>query len=182
MKTIEDIEKEYNDFEYIPKSINNLEELEVWTMVVFDDIDENLRVLGIDYRNNKTCKVIGTIRNLFLFVYEYEDVSFYDKDNKLVEEAYILNEMYKNYFKQIIHYSNEENYNEMFKFANFLVMYYKKDLDYIDGERNDLEYTQKGYGCVNNKDEDNSLVVHDFFIKKINEFKEVKGIEKVKKI
>lgn len=182
MKTMEDIEKEYDEFECRQKPINSIEELESWIEVALGDIDENLRVLDIDSNGNRRCRIAGSIRNLLPFLYEYEDLSYYDKDDKLIKDARIINGMYADYFKQIIHYSNEDNYVEMFRFADFLVMYYEKDLDYIYAERDDLDYIKKGYSCVNYKDEDNSLLVHEFFSIKINEFKESKGIEKVKKI
>lgn len=168
MKTIEDIEEEYNVFKRRLGTIKSIEELEGWIEVIFGDIAENIRVLKVDYRNNRINKVAGYIRNLFPFIYETEDLSFYDEDNKLLEEAYLLNRIYENYFKKIIHYSNEDNINEMSKLTDFLILYYERDLDYIYGERADLEYAQKGYGCVNNRDEDNSEVVHEFFINKIN--------------
>lgn len=182
MKTIEDIEKEYNVFKRRIGTVKSVEELEGWIEVIFGDIIENIRVLRVDYKNNRMNKIVGYIRNLFPFIYETEDLSIYDKDNKLLEEAFWLNKIYENYFKQIIYYSNENNIKEMSKLTDFLSLYYEKDLDYIYGERADLEYTQKGYGCINNRDEDNSEVVHEFFINKLNELSEVKGIEKVMKM
>lgn len=182
MKTIEDIEKEYSEFTIRINTINSFKEFMAWMQVAFDEIDQNIKVLKQDYGDNRRAKIAGTIRNLFPFIYEYEDVSFYDKDTELVEEAYLLNKIYKNYMKQIVFYANEDNYKEMARFADFIFMYYDKDGDYIYSERDDLEYVKKGYGCVNNRDEDNSEVVHEFFMNKINEFKGVKGIEKVKKM
>ena len=182
MKTLEDMEKEYGEHECRIYTINNLKELESWILVAFDDISENIKVLRIDYRNNKDCKTMGIIRNLLPFLFEYEDVTFYDKDNKLIYEAYLVNRMYENYFKQILHYSTEENCGEMAKLADFIMMHYDIDCDYIDNERDVLEYQRKGYGYIGNNCEDNSEVVHDFFIEKINELSNVKGIEKVKKM
>lgn len=182
MKTLKDIEKEYSKHVCRLGTINNLQELRGWLLVAFDDISENIKVLNTDYRNNRNCMVIGSIRNLFPFLFKYEDVSFYEKDNKLVQEAYIINKLYENYFRQIFNYSNEDNYKEMAKLADFIMMYYDKDSDYIDNERDELEYLNKGYGYISNCDEDNSEIVHGFFITKLDKLSETKGIEKVKKM
>ena len=182
MKTLEDIKKEYSEHVCRLGTINSLKELQGWLLVAFDDIDENVKVLNSDYRANRNCMVLGSIRNLFPFLFEYEDVSFYEKDNKDVQEAYIINKLYKNYFTQVFKYSTEDNYKEMARLADFMMMYYDKDSDYISNERDALEYIRKGYGYISNCDEDDSLAVHEFFITKLDKLSETKGIEKVKKM
>lgn len=182
MKTITDIEEEYSEFSIRIATINSFNEFRAWIQVAFNEINHNIGVLKQDYSDNRRCKIAGTFRNLLPFLYEYEDVSFYDKDNKLVEDAYLLNQMYLSYLKQLLNCSTEENYKIMAKLADFIMMYYDKDGDYIYSERDDLEYARKGYSCVNYKDEDNSEVVHEFFSTKINELTSTKGIEKVNKM
>lgn len=182
MKTLNDIEKEYSEFNIRIDTITSFEEFETWIQIAFMDIKENIKVLTMDYKNNRNAKILGSIRNLLPFLYEYEDTSFYDKDNEYVEEAFLLNKLYENYFKQIYYYSSNYNYNEMAKLADFMMVYYDRNTDYIYGKRDELEYTKRGYSCFNNKDEDNVEVLHEFFINKINEFKELKGIEKVYKM
>ena len=182
MKTIEDIEKEYNEYKCELDMITSIKELDAWLEVRFDDIDEYIKVLNKDSKDNDKSKIFGYIKNQFPFIFEYDDISFYDKDNKIVKDACTLSRMYQSYIKHIVYYSTEDNYKEMAKLSDFIMMYYYKDLDYLYGERDELEYRRKGYGCVCNDVEDNSLVVHEFFATKISEFKEAKGIEKVHKM
>lgn len=182
MKTIEDIKKEYDEFECRITSITSLEELEAWIEVAFDDIDENMRLLKVDYNYNRNYRTLAYITNLLPFLFEHEDLSFYDKDDKIIEESTVINKIYKNYFKQIAYYSNDDNYLELAKFADFVMFYYDKDVTYLYEERVGLEYQKKGYGYISNSEEDNSEVVHEFLSLKINELSSAKGIEKVKKM
>ena len=181
MKTIEDLEKEYGEYECRVDTITSLKEMEAFVLVLVDEIEENIKILNKDKRNNIDCKIAASIRNSLL-IFETEDLSFYDKDNLYVKEGCILSNMYITYYKRIIKNSNDYNFKEMGKLADFIMICYDKDLDYLYGQRDDLEYSRKGYGYIGNCDEDNSLVVCEFITDKINELSNIKGIEKVKKM
>lgn len=181
MKTINDIQKEYEEYKCRVDTITNLKELEAFVLVLCDEIDDNIRIFNKDRRNNNDCKIAAAIRNSLL-IFEYEDLSFYDEDNSYVKEGCVLSNLYKSYYKKLIKNSNEFNCKEMGKLADFIIVCYDKDLDYLYSQRDDLEYRRKGYGYISNCDEDNSLVVFEFIVDKINELSNVKGIEKVKKM
>ena len=178
MKTITDIEEEYKSFEPKTTTVTNLKELEVYMEVIFGEIAENIRALKVDYDGNKKCKLLASIRNLFPMFFEEEEVEFYDEDNSCLDEILLLNLIYENYFKTILLYSDESNVGEMIKLVDFLVLHYGKDVEYVEGKRDNLEYRLKGYGCINYRDEDTYEAISEFFDKRIKEF----DMEKVKKI
>ena len=103
-------------------------------------------------------------------------------DNKYISEGHIVCNMYKNHYKRIIKNSNECNCIEMGKLAGFVTICYKNDLDFLYSERDNLDYTIKGYGYVDNGVEDNSLVACEFISSKIDELSNAKGIEKINKM
>lgn len=182
MKTIEDIEKEFNEHECRIVTIDCLKELKGWIEVAYADIDENNRLLDVDYKYNRNSKILGYLTNLLPFLFEHEDLSFYDKDNEYIEDSRTINNLYKDYFKKIDGYCTEENYAFLAKFADFVMLYYDNDTNYIYDERVGLEYRRKGYGYISNCGEDNSLVVHEFITIMLNQLSETKGIEKVIKM
>lgn len=178
---IEELEEEYNNFECRIDTINCLDELETYIKAIFCDINGNINTLKIDYRNNVRSKRMGYIRNLFPFIFEEEDLSLYDEDNKYIDELFLLNKIYENYFKQIVHHSNDDNYKEMIKLVDFLTICYDGNSEYVYSKRDEIEYRRKGVGYISNCD-DNSEAVYDFFTSKLLELSSVKGIEKVNKM
>ena len=182
MKNINDIEEEYNGFESKITTVNNMNELTGYIGVIFSEIDENIYALQKDYIENKRCKFFASIRNMFPIFFEEEEVLFYDRDNNYLDQILLMNLIYKNYFEHILLYSDESNLKEMVKLIDFLVLYYGKNIEYIESKRDSLEYELKGFGCINYRDEDYFEVIDEFFINKINMLSGVKGIEKVKKM
>lgn len=182
MKTIEEIQKEYDKFECRLNPVQSLEDLKGWIKVAFDDIDENVRDLHKDQRYNKIAKLLATINNLFVFLEDREDTSYYDEDDNLIVDAYYMNKLYKRYFNDMFNATNDSNYVDMAKIADFIMKHYDVDVMAIDSKRRDLEYRQRGYGCVDNGHEATCEELHEFFDMKINEISRIKGIEKVYKM
>ena len=181
MKTIEDIKTEYDSYKSKINTINNLEELEAYVLVLIDDIDNDIRVLKKDERSNKCYIMANHIIDLSL-IFDTENLSYYESDNSYISEGYIICGIYKNHYKRLIKHSNEYNFKEMGKLAEFIRVCYKNDLDYLYSQRDNLDYTMKGYGYIDTGVEDNSLVACDFIYGKIEELSQIKGIEKTKKM
>ena len=182
MKTIEEIQKEYDKFKCRLNPVQSLEDLKGWIKVAFDDIDENVRDLHKDQGYNKINKLLATINNLFVFPEDIENTSYYDEDDDIISGAYYINKLYKRYFNDIYNQANDYNYVEMAKIADFIMKHYDVDVMAIDSKRRDLEYKQRGYGCVDNGHESTCEELHEFFDIKINELSSIKGIEKVHKM
>lgn len=182
MKTMDEIQEEYNEFECRLWPIKSLEDLRGWIKVAFDDIDENVRLLCVDQRYNRRDKFLTKLNNLFLFPEDRVDTSYYDQDDDLISDAYYINKIYRIYFSEMFSGANESNYVEMAKIADFIMQYYDKDVMSIDSKRRDLEYRSRGYGCVDNGHDSTDEELHEFFNSKINEISQIKGIEKVYKM
>lgn len=179
MKTIEELDEEYKIFK--PKiQIKTKEDLEIYIEVGLMDVGENLNSIKIDYNDNKKNKLITKLKNFFLFT--DDDTSFYDEDLKLLDEIVLLNLIYENYFQTILIYTDDDNCSELGKLLDFLTIYYEKNVQYVESKRDNLEYRQNGYSCINYRDEDYFMLVNQFFEKKLKEITGVKPVEKRKEI
>jgi hypothetical protein len=181
MKKLSDIEEEYQSFESKITTVHNLDEFNAYINYIFSEIEENIYALQKDYIDNKRSKFFASIRNMFPMFFEEEEVLFYDRDNSYLDEILLTNLIYQNFFETLVLYSSENNVSSMIKLVDFLVLYYGRNIEYIEGKRDSLEYELKGYGCINYRDEDSFLAVLEFFEKKISELSS-NNVEKIKKI
>lgn len=180
MKRLEDLEEEYDSFQTKTNTISSLEDLYKYILKLLKDIEINVRGIKDNIEDNKIDKFFAIIKNVILF--SNEEIDYYDIDNNILNEELLINLMYDNFFNTIGICSDEDNLDEMIKFIDFLVLYYSRVNDYIDGKRDNIEFSLKGYGFVDCRNEDCFEVVCEFFEKKINELSSVKEMEKVKKI
>lgn len=182
MKTIENIEKEYEN--YFPKKdiVKSLDQLLIYIEIKLDDIDINIKEEIKERRENTIMKLAGKIRNYMNFIFAEEEVDFYDEDNDIISECILLENKYKEYLKRIMNIANEDNFVELVKLIDFSFEYYKEHIGYLNGLRESLNYSYMGFNYVDARYQDNRIIFDKFFSQIIKKYTPKKAIEKKKKI
>ena len=167
MKTLEDIEKEYGEFEIKSNFVSNFDELITFLEIGLDDTFENEKDYVRELRENRRWRIDALVRNFFFFLFEEEDVEFYDYDNQILKDAIQMIREYRSLFTRMLVVASEENRLELIKLVDFLGDYYNRHVDYFDHRRDQLEMAFRGFQMYNSKYEDNREVVYQFADKKI---------------
>ncbi len=170
MKTITELEEEYEKFEIKSKHVNSLEEFLAFIIIGIDDTYEIEKDYKKEIKENKRWQLSAKIRNFFNFIFEEEEESFYDYDNQILDELTELITKYRNYFQRIIQIVNKDNYKELLKLVDFLCKYYGEEIDYYEYRRDELEMELKGLNFCNSRYEDNQEVIDEFAEKILKSF------------
>lgn len=173
MKTVAEIEKEYESFEAKTKTITSLEDFLAFSDINIDDIDDYLKSCRVEIRANKRAKVINEIKNFIFFVFlEPEDSALYTEDNELIEEMISLGEEHRGYFVRMQNVASEDNYQELGRLVDFTCAYFQKENDYYDFLRERLEMSFLGIHLHNTKYDDVRTAFDAFMNKKISMMEE----------
>lgn len=182
MKTIEEIEKEYETFQIKSTNIDTLKKFIAFISDGIGTIDEEKRIIATELKTNKKMQLEAKIRNFFFFIFEEEDVDFYDEDNIILDEMLDFILTYEAYFLRIKELAAEDNFSELTRLVDFATKYYNENIDYLENKRDALEYIYKGISYYNMSQEDYREVFREFIEKKLAEFKTSKAVEKIKKL
>ena len=182
MKKIDTIEKEYEEYKIKTTFLDSPEALASFVQVGIEDTINIEQELINEQKENKRWQLAGKIRNFFFFIFEEEEISFYDEDNEILQEGIDLTIRHRNFYTQLVDAITLDNYKELIKLCDFGTDYYNKHIEYFDSRRDSLESSYKGFTYINSKAEDNIEVVFEFLDKKINELSKTKPVEKGKKI
>lgn len=178
MKTIEEIREEYKNHIIKATYVDKLEEFIAYVDDGITKSDIGICGYATLLHQNKKWQVTGFIRNLFPMFFGQEDIDFYDEDNKLLEEGVQLAYTQKGYFQAMKEIATEKNYLKLLCLAELSVEYYNDHIEYIEIERNILDYKYKGYTMSNSRYKDNRKVFHEFFMSEISELAPHKIVEK----
>ena len=180
MKTIKEIEKEYDSYQVESKFVTNYDELISFLLIGIDDTYAIEKECKKEYNQNRIWQIDGKIRNFLSFIFESEEVEFYDYDNSIIFSIIELIETYRTYFKKIINVANEDNYKELVKLTDFIAKYYGETIDYYEFERDRLEAAYKGFQMSNSKYENNQKIISEFFNNKIQKYEKNKEKKNIK--
>ncbi len=179
MKTINELEVEYNNFEIQNTHVKSLEDFLLFIAIGIDDTYAIEKDYKIEKRENKKWQLAAKIRNFFNFIFQEEEESFYDEDNNILNELTDLILKYRTYYEKMIEIANQDNFEELVKLTDFLSEYYGKEIDYYEYRRDKLEMNLKGLNFYNSKYEDNQKVIDEFTNKKLEKLS--KSYQKVYK-
>ncbi len=170
MKTRKQVDEEYSNFISDNKDVTNLNDFLQELQTAIADCDEQIVSLEKDIRKNNLLKLEANIRNFFFFIFEQEEVEFYDEDNELLERFISLYKLFKSIFESILYIARDYNYERLSRFCDFLCIFYNEHLEYIDYLRDKLEYTYNSAYYNNPEYEDNSRVMIQFYYDNMIEF------------
>lgn len=181
MNQIEIIQREYEEFVLKSNFVKNKEEFLLFIEVGLDNLDSQLIDILKEIKINCKIKNKEKIKNIILGLFKFEDLDFFDADNKILEEIIKYINTYKQYFTKLRNIVTEENFQELTRLVDFASVYYNKHLDYFEYKRDILEYSYKGIGS-SKKIANNFLEFDEFFNKEIAKYSLNKAVEKKKKM
>ena len=144
MKKIEDIEKEYKEFQIKTDYIRDYKDFIAFMCLGLEET----------YEAEKDFKGL--------------DLNYFKYDNNILIELMDMTLKYRKYFEDIIMVSTEKNYQQLLKIMDFLSKYYGEHIDYFEYKRDKLEKYLQGIDMFNPKYEDNREVLYEFVDKKLS--------------
>lgn len=167
MKTLEQIEKEYQSFKPSSTHITSLKEFIAFIEVGIDDTYDIKKEAKKEIRLDRKYLLETKIRNFIIFLMAQEEVDFYEDDIDIMLEQIDLVNQYREMFMRMLLVSSEENVRELVKLTDFASVYYGQHIDYLEYQRDRLEMRLKGFSLLNPKLEDNREVISEFVNQKL---------------
>ena len=180
MKTIEELEKEYNQYQIGENAIEDYEEFYAYLTKVINSISQNWEDAFNQISENNRWQKISKVRNLFPFLFVQEDTTFYDYDNSLLIEASDLFVHNLEYCERISYIASRDNFVELNKLLNFLLDHYEESINYLNFKRDALNAQYKGTSIVEPEYEYSFKLVDKFANEKISSFENHKQLVKTK--
>ena len=172
MKTIEQVEEEYNNFESKRTDVTSLDEFKTYLDIGIDDCDERIKDLEKEKKINNRKLLETKILNFISFVDVKVDENFFIEDNGILDRYISLHKIYKDYFDSIKFIARDYNYKELFKFIEFLILHYNEQVDYNEYLRDELEYKYRGISFYNPKYVNNNDVMFQFYFDHMRRFED----------
>ena len=175
MKTLQEIEKEYESYEIQTKEVSNLDEFLTFIEIGIDDTEEYEADYAKELRENRLWKLEAMIRNFFFFIFQEEELEIYDEDTEIVQDCIAVTRKYREYYERIQALATEENFRELVRLVDFSCDYYSSQMDYYDYLRDMLEFNAKGIRMYNSKYQDSRESFDQFMEKRIKAMEEQQG-------
>lgn len=164
MKTIKDLEKEYEGYKKETMEVTNLESFLSFIGVEIEDYEEAKRIYRKELRENFFWKLEAQIRNSLFFLFAEEEVEIYDLDTEMIQKCVVLIQKIMECFKRLQQVATEDTVEELTRLVDFTNQEYYAQRDYSDYERDQLEYYAKGITMFNPRFEDRSDALIEFIV------------------
>jgi hypothetical protein len=186
MKSLDEIEKEYSEFnidlDEDTREIHDFQDFMAYMGVGLEEILKQNKTLKRQKIIIKCEDFIGNIINLFTFGDREEIEVICLEDISIMDEEIDISYSVASTFADIIMIASEENYSDLLKLSKFIAKYYFEHISYLSEERKSLIYRCKGINYFNNKYQYNREVV-DLFVKSvIKQYSDSQIVENVKKM
>ena len=180
--TKQEVSNLYKKFRFKNNYVRTSEDLHIYALGKIEDIEESINTYKKELKDNKKMKHDAMFRNLLPFIFQAEDTSIYEKDNELIESILLEMNIRMNDIKRLINLINDDNKDELLKLLEFIVSNYSDNVDYLEKEREVLEFTIQNI-ILYNENEDKRKETNEYIEEMLNKL-EIKGnnIEKKKKI
>jgi len=182
MKTIEEIEKEYEEYKIKSDFVTDLEGFQAFMIIGIDDTDESIADTLKEIKLNNRVKLETAIKNFFLAPFGMRTEDLCDEDNDILRKVAAYTASYREFFERILELADESNFKELLRLVDFSTEYYNEQMSYYESQRDALEYSAKGINFFNSKYSDEREVFQKFMDKKLSSYNPTKSVEKIKKI
>lgn len=126
--------------------------------------------------NNKDIFVIK-IQNIFN-VFSYEDYSWIEDDNVLLDEEIDLVCEYLLYYNKMMGILNEENFRDIYKLVNFTSEYYASNLEHLEDMRDAVNFSSRGIGYCSGSGSNTRDEFREFFNEEFSRVSLIKPVQK----
>ena len=179
MKSVFKIKEEYLSFK--PKKIDITYDSDAVLACIKGSLfklNENKLDILKTIKANSSSRLFDKIKNILFF--RENDLSFYDKDNDILNEELDLTLIYSYYFNTMMGILNEDNKEEIYKLLNFTVLSYNSNLSYFEEKRDVLDYEDKFISYQAKENEGESVLNFlEFFKEEVKNISEEKEEAKV---
>ena len=174
------LEKEYENHK-IPKEISvYLIDQYAFLLNVDDTVDELEKCEGRYCRllvRNKIRKNINSIVSSFL---DYSTEDIINMDERYILSIIELIHDVTDYSSRIVEYTDSDNYMEMARLFDFMILHYTNSLCAKEAKREGLKYIARGIDYMDNRVDDTSGALRIFMSNKLKKLEEIKQLEKRK--
>lgn len=145
MDKFEKIKTEYMLFEQ-ENHPDDLEDAKECVGVYIEDMDDSLVGIRKSMRENTFEIYFNGIRNFVNMILDYvpEDREWYIADNEVLERHRNLAISYRYMFGLIKESMNDDNYQELFRLAEFTHNSYMSNYQHLESIRDSIEYSTRG--------------------------------------
>lgn len=180
MKTIEEIEREYKNYQLHSTSVTDLANFSVFIEDGIDTTKEELKVIQKEVKINNRSQRLTKLRNHFPYLFQERIVDIYEEDNQILEEVTKLILSQREKYERIHSIVTDKNFVELTKLIDFSCEYYNQHVDYFESRRDALIYSYRGFTYQASKYQNNITVFNEFFDKMVNGYREEKSSVKKK--
>lgn len=181
MKDLKKLQEEYDKYELKSSFVTDAENLEAYLKIAIDTLDAETITILNEIKANYSNFFIALLKTIIFLEFNLEEAKRYQKDNEVLGEIMDFIFDFKNYITKLIKVLNNDNYQEILKFTDFLTDCYNEQITAFERKRAAIELMASGYECIISND-DNREAIDELFNQKYSEYKEEKSLEKIKKI
>lgn len=183
MKTIEQLEKEYEEFQTKTDTsiLSNIEEFYTFLRLAIMEMEENEKLCKKEIRLDKLAIIKGkAICFALLSNPDEELMDNIKQDIKALEDTIEMGAQSAEYIADISEIVTEDNYLDFLKLVEFICKAYTDHIDYYESERQGLEMQLKGFSFFDGRFENYMPVFMEFMNKKLETMKKEKAVQKIK--
>ena len=158
MKTAEDLEKQYQDFQMSENRITSYEDFNSYIHRVIEDVEKACDTTMRQIEESRNWKKPGRLKSLLPKGFVKEASEFYDYDVSIllgVSELLINN---LEYLVKIRNAANKDNFQELNKLTNFLLVNYQSNISYLNAQKD----VYIGSTLFDLEHENNMAIVEEF--------------------
>lgn len=178
MKTLEEIEKEYESYDIKTKEVVNMDYFLGYLEVGLEDADELIKVYNDQITGEKGARIIDRINCFINFISLADEIDYIGEDINIIKEMISHTEEYQEYYRTMERIATRFNFLELTRLIDFSTEYYTKQAQFYDYERQQLEMHASHIQVYNPRCEDTRVVFKEFMNKKLKEIEEY-SIEEV---
>ena len=180
MKTVQDIEKEYSEFEVAPL-ITSSESLATYLEFDLDEMSRSRLDVLRDKRSTYFAEKLAKAVDFIMFKTLGVDMDYFKKYNAILDDISNLEAIMTVYFQRVQDSITEDNYQELFRFVRFIEKYHNEIFGYYESERHIIDASFEGV-AIENFSDNNLEAFQEFARKKLDEYSPIKGVEKTKQL
>lgn len=167
MKTLQQIEKEYETYCGKTDVVKSLDDFLSFIEIGIDDTEEYQKDYEKELKENNRWKLYEKIQNFFFFIFNDDIDDIYDSDSEILRKCICFTKIIGSFYRRIRSIAIEDNYKELVKLVDFSSDYYFAQTDYYDYAREQLDLYIKGIDLYHARYEDNCEPFCEFMEKKI---------------
>lgn len=180
MKTLEMIEKEYEEYELESTFVTDLEIFSNFIEADINITQKELKIIQKEIKKNNRMRQQTKMLNYISFFSQVEWEDTCAEDNQILEKLIKVILSQKEKYERVHSIVTDENFKELTKLVDFSCQYYDQHIDYFESRRDALKYSSRGITYYDGKYQNNIMVFDEFFDKKLKEYQERNVKKKVK--